>query len=110
MSHYQTPLRDMQFVLDELLDVPGKLCRLSPWSGIDSDMIHSVLSEAARFCEKEIAPLKRSGDEEGCRIENGQVRTPPGFKQAYRTFAEGGWCGLTASKSFGGQGMPGWIT
>ncbi len=109
MSHYRAPLRDMQFVLHELLGVREQLNQLPPWAELDNNLMDSVLQEAGRFCEEEIAPLNRSGDEEGCRLESGRVRTPTGFRQAYRTFAQGGWCGLTASEKYGGQGLPGSI-
>ncbi len=105
MQVYEAPLRDMRFVLDELHegdgfgDIPA-LAEFTP------DLTGAVLEEAARFCQEVLLPLNRSGDEEGCHIENGVVRTPKGFAEAYRQFAEGGWASLASDPKWGGQGLP----
>ena len=65
-----------------------------------------MLEEGARLAQNVLFPLNRSGDEQGCTFENGVVRTPEGFREAYRQFAEGGWVGLAADPQFGGQGLP----
>ena len=70
------------------------------------ELIDSVLEQAARLAESELAPLNRSGDEEGCAYENGVVRTPRGFQAAYATFRAGGWTGVAAAPEWGGQGLP----
>ncbi|MDZ7895585.1 MAG: acyl-CoA dehydrogenase C-terminal domain-containing protein [Sphingobium sp.] len=105
MQVYDAPLRDMRFVLDELHvdDGFGEIPALAEFT---PDLTGAVLEEAARFCREVLLPLNRSGDEEGCHIENGVVRTPQGFPEAYRQFAEGGWTSLASDPEWGGQGLP----
>ena len=105
MPSYKVPLDDIRFVLHELLDV-GQLAKLPGYEEATPDTVDAILEEAARLAENELAPLNQSGDEEGCRFENGVVYTPKGFKEAYRTFTDGGWTGLSADPAYGGQGMP----
>jgi 3-(methylthio)propanoyl-CoA dehydrogenase len=93
---YAAPLADMRLVLDTL----GNL------SGDAAEIADAVLSEAAKFAENELAPLNRVGDEVGSVLENGVVRTPPGFREAYRTYIDGGWNGFSAPVEAGGQGLP----
>jgi alkylation response protein AidB-like acyl-CoA dehydrogenase len=69
-------------------------------------MVEAILGECARFCEEVVAPLYHSGDEEGCHLENGEVRTPKGFKEAYAAYVAGGWQGLSHPQEYGGQGLP----
>jgi alkylation response protein AidB-like acyl-CoA dehydrogenase len=102
---YRAPRRDMRFVLHELLDV-GRLAALPGYEDATPDVIDAVLDEGAKLCENVLLPLNRPGDEEGCAYENGVVRTPNGFKEAYRTFAEGGWTSLACDPAYGGQGLP----
>ena len=105
MQVYEAPLRDMRFVLHELHEgdgfgeVPGN-------EEFTPDLMDAILEEAAKLAHEVLLPLNRSGDEEGCHFENGVVRTPEGFKQAYDTFREGGWCSLAADPAWGGQGLP----
>ncbi len=105
MPTYKAPLRDMRFVLYELYD-GEKLTALPGYEEFSRDLIDPILDEAAKICEEVLQPLNRSGDEEGCTLENGVVRTPKGFKEAYRQFREGGWTGIACSPEFGGQGAP----
>jgi alkylation response protein AidB-like acyl-CoA dehydrogenase len=105
MIPYEAPLREMRFVLDELLDA-GQLAALPGHEDATPDVVASVLAAGAGFCEDVLAPLNQYGDQEGCRLENGLVRTPAGFREAYRAFAEGGWTGLAGDPAFGGQGLP----
>jgi alkylation response protein AidB-like acyl-CoA dehydrogenase len=105
MTIYRAPLRDMRFVLHELLGVE-KLAALPGYEDATPDVIDAVLEEGAKLCENVLLPLNRSGDEEGCLLENGVVRTPKGFQEAYDVFVEGGWTGLAADPAFGGQGLP----
>ncbi|MBI2318582.1 MAG: acyl-CoA dehydrogenase C-terminal domain-containing protein [Betaproteobacteria bacterium] len=105
MSDYKAPLRDIQFVLKELagLDVLAKLPGCEELSG---ELVDQILEESAKFSSGVLAPLNRSGDVEGSVFENGQGRTPKGFKEAYRQFVEGGWNALQFPPEFGGQGLP----
>jgi alkylation response protein AidB-like acyl-CoA dehydrogenase len=105
MPVYQAPLDDMRFVLHELLG-PERLSRLPGYEEATPDLIDSVLEAAATFVTERLLPLNRSGDEEGSRLENGVVRTPAGFKEAYDAFAAGGWVALAGDPAYGGQGLP----
>ncbi len=105
MPTYKAPLRDMRFVLHELLNV-GEVASLPGYADATPETIDAVLEEAAKLTENELAPLNRSGDEEGCHFDNGVVRTPKGFREAYTTFIEGGWMGLACDPDHGGQGLP----
>jgi alkylation response protein AidB-like acyl-CoA dehydrogenase len=106
MTTYTAPLRDMRFVMHELFDVPGKLSTLPGFEEVDADVLDAVLEECAKLCQEVLHPLNQSGDEEGCTFKDGIVTMPKGFKEAYKKYAEGGWCGLTASPEYGGQGLP----
>ncbi len=104
MAAYKAPLRDMRFVLHDLV---GRVDKALPWhEEYSPDVLDHVLEEAAKLCEEVLHPINRSGDEEGCSIENGVVRTPKGFKQAYETYRQGGWTGIANDPAYGGQGMP----
>ncbi len=105
MTTYSAPLRDMRFVLHEWLDV-GRLADLPGYEEATPELIDAVLEESAKLAENVLFPLNRAGDEEGCVLENGVVRTPAGFKEAYDQFTEGGWVGMAADPKFGGQGLP----
>ena len=106
MTTYTAPLRDMRFVTHEVFDAATTLTALPGYEEASKDLIDAVLEECGKLCEGVLAPLNQSGDQEGCRFNNGEVTTPKGFKEAYRQFADGGWCGLTASPEYGGQGLP----
>ncbi len=102
---YRAPLKDLQFVLHDLIgDAELQACRdLGDYS---PDLADSVLAEAGRFAESVLDPLYRSGDRDGAKCTPQGVVTPPGFKEAYAKFVEGGWPSLSHSPEFGGQGMP----
>ncbi|MDQ2992947.1 MAG: acyl-CoA dehydrogenase N-terminal domain-containing protein, partial [Candidatus Eremiobacteraeota bacterium] len=104
MSSYQAPLRDMQFVLNELAGI-ADVAKL-PGYGDTLDVVDSILEEAAAFATGVLDPLNRIGDKEGCTFENGNVKTPTGFKEAYKQFAGAGWIGLPVPEEYGGQGLP----
>jgi alkylation response protein AidB-like acyl-CoA dehydrogenase len=106
VSDYKAPVRDMKFVLNEVFAADKLLAMMPGTEEVTTDLINTVLDEAGKVAESLLAPLNRSGDEEGCRFENGKVITPKGFREAYRTFAEGGWIGLAGDSTYGGQGMP----
>ena len=105
MQVYQAPLRDMRFVLHELHADDG-FGDVEPNEELTPDLLDAILEEAARVAQDILLPLNRTGDEEGCRLENGVVRTPKGFKEAYDQFRENGWCALPAPPEWGGQGLP----
>ncbi|WP_404937798.1 acyl-CoA dehydrogenase C-terminal domain-containing protein [Pseudomonas sp. JDS08PS003] len=105
MPEYQAPLRDMCFLIDHVFDFHGGYAALGA-SDASPDMVRAILEEGAKFCENVLAPLNRSGDEEGCHFDNGVVTTPKGFKQAFAQYVEGGWHGLAADPAYGGQGLP----
>jgi alkylation response protein AidB-like acyl-CoA dehydrogenase len=107
MPEFNAPLRDMRFVLHEVFDAPALWARLPALAdSVDAATADAILEEAAKVTGGLIAPLNRSGDEEGAQWHEGQVSTPSGFKQAYATYIEGGWVGLSGNPQFGGLGMP----
>ena len=107
MPDYNAPLRDLRFVLHEVFDAPSLWARLPALrETVDADTADAILEEAAKVTGSLIAPLNRSGDEEGAQWVAGEVRTPAGFKQAYATYIEGGWVGLSGNPAYGGMGMP----
>jgi alkylation response protein AidB-like acyl-CoA dehydrogenase len=105
MTTYKAPLRDIRFVLHELLE-SERLAALPGFEEATTALVDAVIEEGARLCENVLFPLNRPGDEEGCSFENGVVRTPKGFKEAYEQFREGGWIGLASDPEYGGQGLP----
>jgi alkylation response protein AidB-like acyl-CoA dehydrogenase len=107
MADYSAPLRDMQFVLKEVFDVETLWQNLPKASeNADIDTAEAILEEAGKISANLLAPINRTGDEEACQWNDGQVTTPSGFKEAYQTFIEGGWCGLGGNPEYGGMGMP----
>lgn len=107
MAHYTAPLNDMNFVLFDVLQAQN-LSKCPEFEDANEEMIRAVLDEAAKMAENVFQPINQSGDIEGCHYdpETKTVTTPKGFKEAYQTFAQGGWSGLSASPEFGGQGLP----
>ncbi len=108
MPRYTPPLRDMQFVLHEVLNATDSLRLLPPHAEIDAGTIDAVLAEGGKFAAEVLAPLNRSGDQEGCRLDPAthEVRTPKGFREAYAAYSEGGWPALPCDPAYGGQGLP----
>lgn len=105
MSQYTAPLRDMRFVLKELVGL-DTVAKLPGCEEVTEELVDQILDENARFSAQVIAPLNKSGDIEGSRWEDGKVYTPKGFKAAYKQFIEGGWNALQAPPEHGGQGLP----
>jgi 3-(methylsulfanyl)propanoyl-CoA dehydrogenase len=105
MPEYIAPIADMRFVLHELL-ADERLEELPGNEDFTPDVLDAVLDEAGKFCSTVLQPLNRAGDEQGCRLENGVVRTPDGFREAYAEFVAAGWTGLAADAEHGGQGLP----
>ncbi|MEN9865161.1 MAG: Acyl-CoA dehydrogenase [Pseudomonadota bacterium] len=108
MGQYVAPLRDMQFVLHELLQVEDELKQLPAHTEMDADTINQVLEEGGKFASEILFPLNHSGDKEGCHHnkETKSVTTPKGFKEAYQQYVEGGWAALACDPTYGGQGLP----
>jgi alkylation response protein AidB-like acyl-CoA dehydrogenase len=106
MPSYQAPLRDMRFVMNEMLDYPAHYARLSNADDATPDVVAAILEEGGRFAREVLLPLNQVGDREGCLLEGGDVKAPQGFKQAYAQYVEGGWPSLAADPAYGGQGLP----
>ncbi|MBD8237826.1 acyl-CoA dehydrogenase C-terminal domain-containing protein [Pseudomonas fluorescens] len=107
MADYKAPLRDMRFVLNEVFEVASTWAQLPALADtVDAETVEAILEEAGKVTAKSIAPISRSGDEQGCRWDNTAVFTPDGYAQAYKTYAEGGWVGVGGDPAFGGMGMP----
>jgi alkylation response protein AidB-like acyl-CoA dehydrogenase len=107
MADYKAPLRDMRFVLNEVFEVARLWAEMPALAEVvDADIAEAILEEAGKLSARSIAPLNRSGDEEGCQWQDGAVSTPAGFVEAYRTYAEGGWVGVGGNPAYGGMGMP----
>src|SRR5690606_15923099 len=104
MPTYEAPTQDLRFILGEVLnvaqaDIPG-------YAALEPDFTAAVLEEAGRITRDVLAPLNGPGDAEGCRLENGVVYTPKGFKEAFAAMKEGGWNGIDLPEEYGGQGLP----
>ena len=109
MTVYQAPLDDMRFVLNELADLDG-VSKLPGLGDATPDVVDAILEEAGKLAAEVLAPLNKSGDEEGCVLENGVVTTPKGFPEAYAKFIEGGWNGVPFDPEYGGMGLPYLVT
>ena len=108
MPQYNPPIRDMQFVLHEVLKIEDELKALPKHADVDADTINAVLEEGGKFASQVIFPLNLSGDAEGCHLDKTthEVTPPKGFKEAYATYVEGGWAALSCDPEYGGQGLP----
>ncbi len=109
MSAYTGPVRDMQFVLNELAGL-DQVAALPGFEEATPDLADAILEEASKFAGEVLAPINFSGDQEGCCWDHGVVTTPKGFKEAYQQFVENGWNGLACNPDFGGQGLPNLIS
>ena len=105
MPEYKAPLRDMHFVMDEVLDFAASY-EAYGLEDASPDLVNAILEEGGKFAGEVLAPLNRSGDEEGCHIDDGVVTTPKGFKEAYQQYVDNGWGSMTGSTEYGGQGLP----
>ena len=104
MPRYTPPVRDISFILQDVLDVAG--ANIPGYEDLDEEFVSAVLNESGKLCEEVLAPLNTIGDVQGCVLENGIVRTPHGFKDAFEEVKSGGWPGLDCDPEFGGQGIP----
>lgn len=105
MPVYKAPLENMRFVLNDVLNA-NQLSALPGYEQATPDLMDSILEEGAKVCEEVLFPVNQSGDAEGCLFDNGKVTTPKGFKEAYKTYTEGGWTALSADRNYGGMGLP----
>jgi alkylation response protein AidB-like acyl-CoA dehydrogenase len=105
MDSYRAPMRDMRFILEKLVDLEGVVA-LPGFEDADSELVFSILEEAEKFAVGVLAPLNKVGDRQGCRIENGTVIMPDGWKEAWEQFAQNGWIGISLPVELGGQGLP----
>lgn len=104
---YEAPLRDMHFVMADVLDAPAAWAACPAHADLDIDTADAVLEQAARFASEQLQPLNGPGDVAGCSLHaDGRVTTPPGFAAAYQSFVEAGWPALAAEPEWGGQGLP----
>ena len=108
MAIYNPPLRDLQFVMHELLNAVPQLQEIPAHAELDIDTVNAVLAEGGKFAAEVLLPINQSGDREGCALDKAthEVRTPAGFKAAYTKYVEGGWPALSTDPAFGGQGLP----
>jgi len=106
MTNYVAPAADLKFVIEEVFDFYSHYKNYPSYSEVTPDLVEMIITECAKICESEIAPLYQSGDKEGCHFDDGKVTTPKGFKEAYQQFIEGGWHGLSCPVEYGGQGLP----
>jgi len=108
MPIYTPPLRDMQFVMNEVLDVPAALQHMPAHADLDTDTIAAILEEGGKFAAEVLLPLNSVGDRQGCQLntQTHEVTTPQGFKQAFAQYVQGGWTALSCDPNYGGQGLP----
>jgi len=106
MTEYTAPIEDIKFVLEDVLDIYNHYQKYPGYQDATPDLVDMVITECAKFCETELAPLNQSGDQEGCRWQDGNVTTPRGFKEAYQLYVEGGWQGISHPVEYDGQGLP----
>ena len=104
MPSYIPPTKDLQFVLQELLQASE--ASIDGYEELSPDFTVAVLEEAGKIAAEALAPVNAIGDTQGCHFENGVVRTPDGFKAAFDALRDGGWPGLDCDPAYGGQGMP----
>lgn len=106
MGQYIPPLRDIQFVMHELLDTEGTLKQMPAHADMDVDTINAIVEEAGKFASSIVFPLNQSGDLEGCTLNGTEVTAPKGYKEAYKQYVEAGWASLSCDPEYGGQGLP----
>ena len=105
MAEYSAPIKDIRFTLEHIADLGG-LARSELYASAEPELVAQVLTEAGKLASETWAPLNQPGDRQGCVLENGVVRSPDGFAEAYRAFTDGGWNGIAADPAYGGMGLP----
>ena len=105
MPSYKVPMKDVLFLFNDVFDMQTQFKQVVGGDQATPDMIEAIFAEGAKFSENELAPLYQSGDD-GCTWDDGEVTTPEGFKEAYKTYIEAGWTSLTGSEGMGGQNLP----
>ena len=105
MTIYNAPVEEMMFLFDHLKDNENYK-EIEKFKEINSDLVKAILEQAAKINQEIILPLAKTGDENPCVYENGVVRSPPGYKEAYKKFIDDGWTSLSCDPKYGGQGMP----
>ncbi|WP_170474825.1 acyl-CoA dehydrogenase [Ruegeria arenilitoris] len=106
---YRAPISDYQFLLDKVVDF-DQIAATETFSEASADVVSAILSEAGKMCEEVMAPLQRPGDLEPARLENGVLRTSPGYANGWKAIAEGGWIGMSGDPEYGGMGLPMTVT
>jgi alkylation response protein AidB-like acyl-CoA dehydrogenase len=106
MMTYYAPLKDMQFVMNEVLDYPSHYAGFAEGQNASPEIVDAILEESAKFSKNVLSPLNQVGDREGCQLNDGDITTPQGFKDAYNQYVEGGWPSLGFSETYGGQDLP----
>ncbi len=109
MPMIPAPIKDIQFLAEQLFDVEGHYKKIQQFSDIDAETFETVIDEASKFLFEYAAPLNRNADEQGCSIKDGHVTTPDGFVELYKNYCESGWGSLDGNPEYGGQGLPYWI-
>lgn len=105
MHEFKAPIRDIQFTLYEVLGAEQHYQRIGA-DEANRELVDAIIVEGGKFAEEVLAPLNQIGDKIGCQFDDGVVTTPPGFKEAYKQYVEGGWPGLAGEVAYGGQGLP----
>ena len=106
MATYKAPIDDMRYILNDVFKMDEIWASMPATAEVTRDLSDAILEEAGKMTEGLLLPLNRNGDEQGCQWHNGDVTTPDGFKDAFKTFAENGWSAFSGNPDFGGQGMP----
>ena len=104
MQIYKTPIKEFKFLINEFLNLDKSIILKN--KNLESDDLLMILDEASKLCEETLLPLNQSGDLEGCEFNKGKVRTPKGFKEAYKIFTDNGWQGIKVNETYGGQNLP----
>ena len=109
MANIPAPIKDIQFIADEVLDLTSHYKKLGVHDDIDAETFMTIVEEASKFLHENAGPLNRNADEQGCRHEGNTVTTPDGFKELYKAFVESGWAALDGEPEYGGQGLSYWL-